>query len=128
MNLFLHACVSDEPVILINGPEEVICGSTIRLMVNVEPANTTEWLVNWQKNRTGATELISIRNKKYIGSHDRQLVINCVEREDKGKYQAFLSRKSNGKIHKIFSKCIYLLPQKGTLFCSKKPKNAKLNN
>lgn len=98
----------DEPVMLINGPEEVICGSTIRLMVNVEPANTTEWLVNWQKNRTGATELISIRNKKYISSHDRQLVINCVEREDEGKYQAFLSRESNGNIHK----CIYSLPQK----------------
>lgn len=118
MNLFLHACVSDEPVILINGLEEVICGSTIRLMINVEPANTTEWLVNWQKNRTGATELISIRNKKYISSHDRQFVINCVEREDEGKYQASLSRESNGKIHK----CIYLLPQKGNVFCSTKTK------
>lgn len=126
--MFLHACVSDEPVISIDGEEEVICGITIRFKVNVEPANTTEWLVNWQKNRTGATELIGIRNKKYIGSHDRQLVINCVEKEDEGKYQAFLSRESNGKIYKIFSNCIYLLPQKGTLFCCTKPKNASLKN
>lgn len=120
MNLFLHACVSDEPVILIDGAEEVICESTIRFKVNVESANTTEWSVNWQRNRTGATELIGIRNKKYLGSHDRQLVINCVEKEDEGKYQAFLSRESNGKINKIFSNCIHLLPQKGTLCVAQK--------
>lgn len=55
-------------------------------MVNVELVNIIEWLVNWQKNRIGVIELISIWNKKYIGSYDRQFVINCVEREDKGKY------------------------------------------
>lgn len=126
--IFLDACVSEEPVISIDGSDEAKCGSTIRFKVNVKPANTSEWSVNWQKTRTGATELIGIRNKKYIGSHDRQLVINCVEKEDEGKYQAFLSRESNGKIYKIFSNCIYLLTQKGTLFCCTNSNNASLKN
>lgn len=115
--MFLHACLSDEPVISIDGAEEAICGSTIRFNVNVIPAKTSEWSVKWQKNRTGSTELIDITSRKYSGSHNRQLVINSVEKEDEGKYKAFLSRESNGKIYKIFSNCIYLLPRKGALFC-----------
>lgn len=126
MNLLLNTCVSEEPAILIIGAEEAICGSTIRFKVNVKPANPSEWSVNWQKNRTGATELIEIRHRKYSGSHSRQLVINCVEKEDEGKYQAFLSRESNGKIYKVYSNCIYLLPRKGTLSSCTKPKNASL--
>lgn len=102
----------DEPVISIDGAEEAICGSTIRFNVSVKPANTPEWSVIWQKNRTGSTELIDITSRKYSGSHSRQLVINSVEKEDEGKYKAFLSRKSNGKNYKIFSNCIYLLPRK----------------
>lgn len=108
MNLSLHACVSDEPVILIDGAEKAVCGSTIQFNAHVKPANTSEWPGNWQKNRTGTTEQIDITSRKYSGSHNRQFVINSVEKEDEGKFQAFYPRGSNRKLHKILSK--------GTLF------------
>lgn len=108
MNLFLHARVSDEPVILISGAEKAICGSTIQFNSHVKPANTSERSGNWKKNRTSATEQIYITSRKYCGSRNRQFVINSVEKEDEGKYKAFFPRGSNRKIHEILSK--------GTLF------------
>lgn len=47
-------------------------------------------------------------SSKYSGSHNRQLDINPVEKEDEGKCQAFFSRGSNRKIHKILSKGPFL--------------------
>lgn len=114
----LYACASDEPVISIHGAEEAKIGSTIQFNVDIKSAKNPEWSVNCQKNKTGATELIDISQKKYNGSNSRQLVIKCVNKEDEGKYQAFLSRESNGK-NKFFSNCMYLLHQKGTMFCCK---------
>lgn len=104
----MHACVSEEPVILIDGAEKAICGSTIQFNAHVKPANTSEWSGNWQKNRTGATKPIDITSRKFSGCHNRQLVINSVEKEDEGKCQAFFSRCSNRKNYKTLSK--------GTLF------------
>lgn len=112
--------IPDEQVISIHNTEEAVCGSTIQINADVDPAIRPEWLVNWQKSRTGAKELIDINCRKYSGSHSRQLVINCVSKRDEGRYQAFLSREFNGKIYKTYSNYIYLLPQKGTLFCCKK--------
>lgn len=109
MNLLFHACVSEEPVIWIDGAKKAICGGTIQFNAHVKPANTSEWSGNWQKNRTGATKPIDITSRKYSrGSHNRQFVMNSVENEDEGKCQAFISRGSNRKSHKILSK--------GTLF------------
>lgn len=109
MNLFLHACVSDEPVILIDGAEKAICRSTVQFNAHVKPANTPEWSGNWQKNRTGATKPIDITSITYCrGSHNRPFIMNPVEMEDEGKCQAFISRGSNRKIYKIL--------RKGTLF------------
>lgn len=99
LKLFMHACVSEEPVILIDGAEKAICGSTIQFDAHVKPANTSEWSGNWHKNRTDTTEQIDITSRKYSGSHNRQLVINSVEKEEEGKCQAFFSRGSNRKIH-----------------------------
>lgn len=106
--------------------QEALCGNTIQLNADVHPAIGPEWLVNWQKNRTGAEEPINISCRKYCGSHSRQLVINCVSKKDEGRYQAFLSREFYGKTDQIFSNCIYLLPQKGTLFCCKELSMLKL--
>lgn len=99
LKLFMHACVSEEPVILIGGAEKAICGSTIQFNAHVKPATTSEWSGNWHKNRTGTTEQIDITSRKHSGSHNRQLVINSVEEEEEGKCQAFFSRGSTRKIH-----------------------------
>lgn len=109
-----HACVQDKPVIAIDGAEEAICGSKKRFEVENKPAKPQELSVNWQRNKTGATEA----QKKCHGSNSRQLAIMSVNKEDKGTYQTFLSQGSNGNIYKIFSNGIYLSP-KSTMFCCK---------
>lgn len=94
----LYACASDDPVRLKHGAEEAKIGSTIQFNVDIKPAKPKEWSVNWQKNKTCVTEPID--------SNNRELVIKCVGEEDEGKYNAFLSGESNGKIYKIFSNCM----------------------
>lgn len=43
----MYVCVLDELVILIDGVEEVICGSIIWFNVSVKLVNILEWLVIW---------------------------------------------------------------------------------
>lgn len=107
MNIFWHAYFSDEPVISIDNTEDIFCGGTIPNHVDINPL---EWSVNLQKNKADAKEPIDIRQRKF--SHSRQLVMRCVSKEDEGNYQAFLSRESNGKNYKIFSKGIILFMKK----------------
>lgn len=52
----MYVCVLDELVILIDGVEEVICGSIIWFNVNVKFVIILEWLGNWYKNRMGIIE------------------------------------------------------------------------
>lgn len=106
----LYACASDEPVISLHGAEEAKIGSAIQFNVDKKSAKPPGWSFNWPKNITCATEPIDISQKEDNGSNSRQLIIRCVSKKDEEKYHAFLSRESNGKIYKVFSNCILLLP------------------
>lgn len=114
IDFFLHAWVPDTPAISIVKAEEAICGSKQRLKVDIKPAQTPRRSNNWRRNKTSALDA----KNKYNGSNSRQLAIKCVSKEDEGKYEDFLSQKSNGNIYKILSNGIYL-PQRSSKFCCK---------
>lgn len=104
-------CVTDDPEVSLRGTNEVICGNTARFELEVKQAEPHDYKVTWQKviHVKSITKKIETRDEKYIGSSDKQLIINFVCKEDKGDYQAVLSRESNGN-NLIVSNEIHLHP------------------
>lgn len=100
--------LSDVPDILIKGSDEVTCGGTAHFELEVAQEDLLYWSVTWQKVKGGVTERIDTNNMRYCDSSDSRLVIHPVCKEDKGNYQAVLSRISNGKTIKIISNEIFL--------------------
>lgn len=120
--MLLNVCVADEPEISIKGEREVVCGNAARFLVDINPEEQSSGLVTWQKVRGMITEQIDISIEKYLGSSNRQFVINSVCKEDGGEYQAVLSQQSNGKNKKTFSNSIFLLPKGGNIYSQDKKK------
>lgn len=100
--------VSEEPDVSITGNKNVIYGDSAVFEAKVTSADPSCWSLIWQKIREPVTECIDINRDKYSGSTNRKLVITSVSREDEWRYQAVLSRNTNGNKQKILSNEIFL--------------------
>lgn len=69
-----------------------------------------------KKIREPVTERFDINRDKYSGSTNRKLVITSVSREDEWRYQAVLSRNTNGNKQKILSNEIFLQALRGIFY------------
>lgn len=91
-------------VILIDGK----CGKTSLFKADKKQTKFSKRSVTWKKNETVARELIDIRSRKYSRSHNRELLVSSVCKENEGKSET----ESEGKIGKTLSNWSYQLPQK----------------
>lgn len=98
----------EEPVVSIAGNENAMCGENAVFKAEVTNVDPSFWSLTWQKTREHVTESININKEKYLGSTDRRLVITSVSKEDEWKYQAVLSRNTNGYNQKTLSNEILL--------------------
>lgn len=92
----------------ISGTETVLCGDTAIFKAEVTNEDPSSWSLTWQKTRKHFTKSINISKEKYSGSTDRKLVITSVSKKNEWRYQAVLSRNSNGNKQKILSNEILL--------------------
>lgn len=93
-----------------------MCGENAVFKAEVTNVDPSFWSLTWQKTREHVTESININKEKYRGSTDRKLVITSVSKEDEWKYQAVLSRNTNGYNQKIPSNEILLQTLGGMFF------------
>lgn len=96
--------------ICVSGDTEVLCGNTGRFVAEISTEQDVYWPLNWDRVDGLVREQIDIENKKYEGSDTRTLIINNVCMEDKGGYEAVISRKPDVK---ILSNRVYLRPKGG---------------
>lgn len=96
-------------MILIDGT----CGKTSLFKADKKQTKFSKRSVTWKKNEIVARELIDIRSRKYSRSHNRELLVSSVCKENEGKSET----ESEGKIGKTLSHWSYQLPQEGTLCC-----------
>lgn len=96
--------------IYISGDTEVLCGNTARFEAEISTEQDVYLPLNWDRVNGLVREQINIEDKKYEGSDTRKLIINNVCMNDKGGYQAVISRKHDVK---ILSNKVYLRPQGG---------------
>lgn len=94
-NFKLFNYVSDEKAILINGPEQVLCGETAQLDAEIEQREISKWSVTWNKMTGYVITNINTRDEKFNGSTDRRLFIHSVCKDDEAKYQAVISNRDN---------------------------------
>lgn len=92
--------VLDEPVILIQGENEIICGRTAQIEAEVKKFESSCWSITWRKRRGNVIKCIDTDMEKYSGSSKTTLVIHSVCKEDEGEYQAVLSPELNGPEYK----------------------------
>lgn len=107
--------LTDEPVISINGKDEVICGDSVEFQANVDQPVFPVWSIKWQKRRGENIRCIDISKEKYSGSTNSKLLIRSACKEDEGEYSAILSRESNRKNY-TGSNTISLLVIGGMMF------------
>lgn len=117
--------VLDEPVVSIVGNEKALCGDTVVFEAEVTNADPSCWSLTWEKTREHITESIDINKENYKGSTDRRLVITSVSKEDEWRYQAVLSRNTEGRNQTILSNKILLLTFGGISYFTV---NLKLQN
>lgn len=86
----------EEPEVVIEGKDEVICGELTQLEAVLKPDSSC-WSIKWQKRRGKNIQMIDKSEKKYSGSTNRKLVIQSVCKEDEGEYLVLVSHESNGK-------------------------------
>lgn len=103
-DLILFHYVPDERVILINGPEQVLCGETAQFDAEVEQREISNWSVTWFKKNANITANINKREEKFNGSTNRRLFIHSVCKDDEAEYQAGISDGKNS----YMSNVIYL--------------------
>lgn len=93
--------------IFILGETSVPCGTTACFIADNKLEKEDYLLVSWDRVKGSVRTHINLEDEKYRGSDDTQLIINDVCEEDKGRYQAVISRNQDVK---IFSKEVYLHP------------------
>lgn len=101
-------CFIEEPTVSIQGHEKILCGDTAQFNAVINPDQLKGWSVTWQKLVDRIHTQIDTRTEKYFGSTEQKLFIHSVCKEDEGKYQAILSRDSNGKQILVVSNAICL--------------------
>lgn len=72
---------------------------TARFVAEVTPIDLFGWSLSWQKIDKQISERIDTSQDKYRGSTERQLVMQSLQKEDEGDYQAILTRISCGKYY-----------------------------
>lgn len=92
------------------GETSVPCGTTACFIADNKLEKEDYLLVSWDRVKGSVRTHINLEDEKYRGSDDTQLIINDVCEEDKGRYQAVISRNQDVK---IFSKEVYLHPTGG---------------
>nr|XP_034321578.1 uncharacterized protein LOC105323062 [Crassostrea gigas] len=92
--LILQTDERDEPEVVIEGKDEILCGDLARFVAVLKPDSSC-WSITWQKRRGKVTETIDTSTKMFSGSTNRKLVIQSVCKEDEGEYQVLLSHESN---------------------------------
>lgn len=90
----------EEPDILIQGENEILCGGTARFEAKVKNVESSCWSITWQKHREDVFKRIDTNMERYTGSTKKILVINDVSKKDEGEYQAVLRFESNGPDYK----------------------------
>lgn len=113
---------SEEPMISIQGPRNVLCGNTAKYFAVMNPENLQGWSVTWQKLVKQTHIHINSSTEKYSGSTDKNLVIQSVCKEDEGGYQAILSKDLKAKNISVSSNVIFLQAIGGILLTSFKIK------
>lgn len=89
----------DNPTISIKVVKEGKRLETASFVAEVTPIDLFGWSISWQKIDKQISERIDTSHDKYRGSTEMQLVIHSLHKEDKGDYQAILTRISCGKYH-----------------------------
>lgn len=116
--VFIFFSSSDVPDIFIKGSDKVMCGGIAYFELEMAQADLSYWSVTWQKVKGGVTERIDTNNARFGDSSESRLAIHPVCKEDKGIYQAVLSRILNGKTIKIISNEIFLQTFGGINTCN----------
>lgn len=109
-------CYSEELMISIRGPDNVLCGNTAKFIAVTKPENLEGWSVEWQKLLKCTQTRINSNTEKYHGSTEKNLVIQSVCKEDEGGYQAILSKVSKGNTTLCISSNVIFLQAIGGIF------------
>lgn len=107
--------IAEKPEVVISGNDKVLCGEIAVFEANVVYADPVCWSLTWQRARGHVTERIDISTEKFKMSTDRKLVITPVSKDDEWKYQAVLSKNTNGNKQWTLSNEILLQALGGTL-------------
>lgn len=110
-------CYSEEPMISIEGPNNVLCGHTAKYIVVTTPENLKGWSLTWHKLLKCTQMRINSNAEKYYGSTEKNIVIQSVCKEDEGGYQAILSKDSKPNTS-VSSNVIFLQAIGGILLTS----------
>ncbi|XP_062602960.1 uncharacterized protein LOC134264710 [Saccostrea cucullata] len=96
-------------MIFINGKKKILCEEKACFEAVTENfLDTDNWPIKWVKVRGDTTKKIDISKEKYSGSTSRRLVINKIEKEDQGEYQAVILREIDKRHVKIESNTLFL--------------------
>lgn len=99
---FLAICVFGEP--------EIFCGNTACFEAEITLEDDDFLPVSWDRVDGMHRKQLDVRDEKYRGSDNRQLLIHNVCKDDEAGYQAVLSRNYDVK---ILSNTVYLRPKGG---------------